>query len=336
MVGLGYSHAQIHTLTPSRIQRAQPCGRIIGVIHAGIYILLSTTVTSIPPRKDVLFNPCLSVHKPQNQGAMTASKIAAADASDANRQRRAHKKSRRGCSSCKLRRVKCDERRPVCRKCRDYGVACTYDGKISALSFAGESSFSLNEPSASSEEAPISAKVNTRDQSLDVARIEKLPRSRCLSESSTVLTQFSGLPSPPDSDGENSNYAFGRSELEIFQRFNARTVLSVGSSQTAQIYQREIFQLACSVSGIRPSTNRIALTVLTVSFPGTHCDSSDITSRSSFGWNGCYKPQDSVTLVSRHCKVQRGSHAANQRRKSRCSMGKCSSDVYYPICNFRG
>jgi hypothetical protein len=170
-------------------------------------------------------------------------------ASDANRQRRAHKKSRRGCSSCKLRRVKCDEKRPACHKCRDFGVTCIYDGKISALSFAGESSFSLNDLSTPNEQSPSSATANTKNRSLDVARTQRLSRSRRLGESSTVLAQFTGLPSPPDSDGESSNYAFGRSELEIFQRFNERTVLSVGNSQTSQIYQREIFQLACSVSG---------------------------------------------------------------------------------------
>jgi hypothetical protein len=184
---------------------------------------------------------------------MTAPKTTAADgklASDANRQRRAHKKSRRGCSSCKLRRVKCDERRPCCHRCKDFGVACTYDGKVSALSFAGESSFSLNDLSA-----PNDANANTRDRSLDVVKMHQLSRSQRLSESSTVLAQLIGLPSPPDSDGGNSNYGFGRSELEIFQRFNERTVLSVGSSQTAKIYQREIIQLACCVRSVCPKTN---------------------------------------------------------------------------------
>jgi hypothetical protein len=158
---------------------------------------------------------------------MTAPKTTAAEgklASDANRQRRAHKKSRRGCSSCKLRRVRCDEKKPNCHRCRDYGVVCTYDGKVSTLSFAGESSFSLNDLSAPNEETSSFTNANTRDRSLDVVEIRQLSRSQRLSESSTVLAQLTGLPSPPDSDGGGS---FGKSELEIFQRFNERTVLSV-------------------------------------------------------------------------------------------------------------
>jgi hypothetical protein len=212
-----------------------------------------STNSSIPPCRHVFHNLYLSFHGSQEQDAMTALKTTAAEGqatSDASRQRRAHKKSRRGCSSCKLRRVKCDERRPCCHRCKDFGVACTYDGKVSALSFAGESSFSLNDLSA-----PNDANANTRDRSLDVVKMHQLSRSQRLSESSTVLAQLIGLPSPPDSDGGNSNYGFGRSELEIFQRFNERTVLSVGSSQTAKIYQREIIQLACCVRSVCPKAN---------------------------------------------------------------------------------
>ncbi|KAL2816969.1 hypothetical protein BJX63DRAFT_132519 [Aspergillus granulosus] len=40
--------------------------------------------------------------------------------------RRAHKKSRNGCLVCKQRRVKCDERKPACRRCEQYGASCIY------------------------------------------------------------------------------------------------------------------------------------------------------------------------------------------------------------------
>ncbi|PWY75990.1 hypothetical protein BO94DRAFT_499303 [Aspergillus sclerotioniger CBS 115572] len=40
--------------------------------------------------------------------------------------RPAHRRSRRGCGNCKLRSVKCDETKPVCRRCLAYGVSCTY------------------------------------------------------------------------------------------------------------------------------------------------------------------------------------------------------------------
>ncbi|KAL4922140.1 hypothetical protein BDW62DRAFT_172996 [Aspergillus aurantiobrunneus] len=40
--------------------------------------------------------------------------------------RRTHKKSRNGCVVCKSRRVKCDERKPSCLRCENYGASCLY------------------------------------------------------------------------------------------------------------------------------------------------------------------------------------------------------------------
>ncbi|KAL4987023.1 hypothetical protein BDW68DRAFT_161906 [Aspergillus falconensis] len=46
--------------------------------------------------------------------------------------RRAHKKSRNGCLICKGRRVKCDERKPTCLRCENYGAACVYASSTSS------------------------------------------------------------------------------------------------------------------------------------------------------------------------------------------------------------
>lgn len=40
--------------------------------------------------------------------------------------RKFHHKLRKGCSTCKKRRVKCDEARPVCNKCLHMGITCGY------------------------------------------------------------------------------------------------------------------------------------------------------------------------------------------------------------------
>ncbi|PLB47404.1 hypothetical protein P170DRAFT_315312, partial [Aspergillus steynii IBT 23096] len=54
------------------------------------------------------------------------------------RQRRTHNKSRHGCRNCKLRRVKCDETKPRCAKCRSYGVLCDYAGPSLDLQLSQE------------------------------------------------------------------------------------------------------------------------------------------------------------------------------------------------------
>lgn len=40
--------------------------------------------------------------------------------------RKYHSKSRLGCSTCKRRRVKCDETRPICQKCQKMNLTCGY------------------------------------------------------------------------------------------------------------------------------------------------------------------------------------------------------------------
>ncbi|KAG7663619.1 UPC2 [[Candida] subhashii] len=40
--------------------------------------------------------------------------------------RKYHQKSRNGCSTCKKRRVKCDETRPICNKCKNLNLDCGY------------------------------------------------------------------------------------------------------------------------------------------------------------------------------------------------------------------
>ncbi|KAG4034911.1 hypothetical protein MFRU_002g02600 [Monilinia fructicola] len=45
---------------------------------------------------------------------------------DVIRPRRPHHKSRTGCLQCKSRKVKCDEKKPSCQKCRSYGSECSY------------------------------------------------------------------------------------------------------------------------------------------------------------------------------------------------------------------
>lgn len=46
------------------------------------------------------------------------------------RTRKFHRKSRQACINCRFRRVKCDETRPECSRCRDYMIPCHYSGDV--------------------------------------------------------------------------------------------------------------------------------------------------------------------------------------------------------------
>lgn len=177
---------------------------------------------------------------------------------EAHRRRRAHKKSRRGCAGCKLRRVKCDEGKPTCAKCKAFGIECEYEGSAAGLTFAGESSFSFNDEPASTA---VAAQPGTRIDGRAFGVVERtlsrqLARCRPMGQNAVIVGNINSLPSPPSSDGEDGggDLCFGMAELEILRRFNERTVLSVGTHQAARIYQRQVFQLACTVSPLHPST----------------------------------------------------------------------------------
>jgi hypothetical protein len=194
---------------------------------------------------------------------MTASLDACSATPSTNRKRKAHTKSRRGCSSCKMRRVKCDEKKPACQQCKgiydhstsslnyayfrvntDFGVSCTYGGKATGLTFAGESSFDLNDSFLPSND---DADTVNNDLFTGLPKISEYQR---LSQASAIIGHCNGLPSPPDSDIEDASQKqmLGMAALEVMHRFNARTVLSVGTTQVAKLYQKEVFHLACMVS----------------------------------------------------------------------------------------
>ncbi|KAL2019194.1 hypothetical protein VTK56DRAFT_9994 [Thermocarpiscus australiensis] len=64
--------------------------------------------------------------------------------------RKGHTKSRRGCFSCKRRRVKCQETLPECSNCKRIGLVCEYPESRSLLSLAHVSS----SPSAPLQSTP--------------------------------------------------------------------------------------------------------------------------------------------------------------------------------------
>lgn len=64
--------------------------------------------------------------------------------------RRPHKKSRHGCTECRRRRVKCDEKRPYCSTCMLRGIRCHYADAVedgpssSSCQFAATSELTLD------------------------------------------------------------------------------------------------------------------------------------------------------------------------------------------------
>ncbi|TVY90131.1 Pestheic acid cluster transcriptional regulator [Lachnellula willkommii] len=52
---------------------------------------------------------------------------------ESSRRMKTHKKSKKGCGNCKLRKSKCDETKPTCKGCEAYGTFCNYDPRYPEL-----------------------------------------------------------------------------------------------------------------------------------------------------------------------------------------------------------
>ncbi|ORY12623.1 hypothetical protein BCR34DRAFT_482382 [Clohesyomyces aquaticus] len=178
------------------------------------------------------------------------------------RRRKAHSKSRKGCGNCKLRRVKCDETRPRCQKCVSYGVSCTYDGKKSPLDLAAQGSFQVDlsrsesESGSGSEQVsfPVILSSQPRGQRVaaQVAQNAYIDPVRVSIKRNMAVMINEALNNEPEVAYGTGNgcgkqsWVFGESDLDVFQRFQERTVMTIGTAKTVPLYRNSFPQLAFS------------------------------------------------------------------------------------------
>ena len=126
------------------------------------------------------------------------------------RRRRVHQKSRRGCGNCKLRRIKCDEQQPRCKKCDSYGVSCNYDSK--------------------SDSEDLQSAMNG-------AFVIEAPQRSPVSLSQTILSMINSPPSTPSRSSETttSTFQLHEEDLRVVCRFQSRTILTIGTKETVHV-----------------------------------------------------------------------------------------------------
>lgn len=140
---------------------------------------------------------------------------------ETGRRPRTHKKSRRGCGNCKIRKVKCDESKPMCKNCGAYGTFCNYDSRYSDLQ-------------------PLIHGAGD---------VQVLQMPLC-SENKTILAiidSTSSLPQLGSSDLRGGDYRFSVQDLRLLHRFSTRTVLTLGQGKSRSVYQNAYAKLGYSV-----------------------------------------------------------------------------------------
>ncbi|XXH04252.1 hypothetical protein Hte_010666 [Hypoxylon texense] len=82
------------------------------------------------------------------------------------RERRRMRRSRFGCRNCKLRKLKCDESKPQCKRCSSFGVLCNFMPNIPDLQpVADDTIRSLAAQEATKLQSPLTNAVWTSDES---------------------------------------------------------------------------------------------------------------------------------------------------------------------------
>ncbi|KAF2722529.1 hypothetical protein K431DRAFT_266560 [Polychaeton citri CBS 116435] len=143
------------------------------------------------------------------------------------RKRKSHKKSRKGCVNCKVRRVKCDEEHPSCQQCTQFGVQCRYGCAPSDMDLSSTMAgvFQLETP----KRAPVPG------QSIGD-----------FLEGITLLAQKTQPQAPltPPDDKDHACHDLDKFDATVFEYFKAYTVPTMGTTLSMPMYSREIPRLA--------------------------------------------------------------------------------------------
>ncbi|KAL3434037.1 hypothetical protein BDV09DRAFT_186227 [Aspergillus tetrazonus] len=147
--------------------------------------------------------------------------------------RRAHKKSRNGCLVCKGRRVKCDERKPTCLRCENYGAACVYASSL-ATSSSSSSSSSRSSSILHSATASTSRSTPPNNTLTSLSISDMVNRVR-----DTLGNDLALAPRTIGNRDEALDLA-----VDSFRFFLTCSVNSISTPQIYQVMKREVVHVA--------------------------------------------------------------------------------------------
>ncbi|ESZ92799.1 hypothetical protein SBOR_6815 [Sclerotinia borealis F-4128] len=126
--------------------------------------------------------------------------------------RRSHKKSKAGCQRCKHRKIKCDEKHPLCGNCQKHGVSCDF----------GENSSS---PDSSTSQPSTLLYQNSEDSIINF--------SSPASTSSSIMPFYS---SPTEMIRTRVDPVFDRSlELKLMHHYTATTSKTLSNDESQDV-----------------------------------------------------------------------------------------------------
>ncbi|VUC27217.1 unnamed protein product [Clonostachys rosea] len=85
-----------------------------------------------------------------------------------------HRRTRSGCYTCRTRRVKCDEKRPVCDRCQKGSRECVYPDLPSSKGSGGQSSRNKSTSSSATPASPLSSTGEGDEDTEPKSRLETI------------------------------------------------------------------------------------------------------------------------------------------------------------------
>ena len=146
--------------------------------------------------------------------------------------RRSHKKSRKGCQECKLRRIKCDESQPSCSRCKAHRIDCLYEADSTAAKNAMQSSSSSDEDIGHPTLDPFESTLSLSQNNLQIR----------------LLLDLEG------SDGMRSHLkSFMTCDIALFQHFSSCTYKSLAGVQSEIVVKKHVLPYSTTASSLMHS-----------------------------------------------------------------------------------
>ncbi|KAI9039039.1 Zn(II)2Cys6 transcription factor [Aspergillus affinis] len=151
--------------------------------------------------------------------------------------RRAHRKSRGGCAKCKERRIKCDETKPHCLRCRKHGVDCFYEPQPvhkhdkDIVTYLVEKVPSLVSPDSSAHSLSLSAISKKINELLQLN-----PKDGKLSDNLRSLHHFHEHTMPTVDDGSTEAFLWSRTiQLALQSPFLMHGIIGIATTHLCHI-----------------------------------------------------------------------------------------------------
>ncbi|RAL17457.1 Zn(II)2Cys6 transcription factor domain-containing protein, partial [Aspergillus homomorphus CBS 101889] len=151
------------------------------------------------------------------------------------RARRSHTKSRSGCLNCKQRRVKCDEKKPICSNCHMRSMTCDYPNLDKAKQSPGD-------PASA---RPSTSDTRTTSQSIDPSCVQG--KGRIYARPVELMTAETHDPCSREHRASPQEIPMGEglsfADLELFHHFATSTYRTLANEvEGASIWQQDVLR----------------------------------------------------------------------------------------------